>query len=385
MDGHRLAKGGRVLREAGAGLGAQAIQPVAERHLSGVVETRDLGLVELRRERDRRQACAVEDLVGVSVADAAEEPRVGERALQRVVLGEERGAEGGEVGCQHLDAARVERAQPVLAGDDVQRGALARARFGHEQRAGRELERGEPDFARDGRATRPPAQAAGDHQMEHEEELALERDHDALAEPARGDDRAQEKRARQLDALERVADDACRQALAIELDVGQLGHRPSARDERARRLGWCGRQRLRRRGRRRWPVVFVAAIRHHDPEREVDDDAHAAAEERAQEEGQADDRDRDAELVGEAGADAGEHLAVAAPVPRARERAAALDEAAAVAALARFGADLFGAIRAELHDVRHGVPRVAAAPGARREAERLRRRASAAPRAASCS
>ena len=45
----------------------------------------------------RRQARAVEDLVRVGVADAAEEPGIGERPLERVVLAQERSAERGEV------------------------------------------------------------------------------------------------------------------------------------------------------------------------------------------------------------------------------------------------------------------------------------------------
>ena len=42
--------------------------------------------VEPRRQRERRQPRAVQDLVRVRVADAAQDARVGERALQRVVL-----------------------------------------------------------------------------------------------------------------------------------------------------------------------------------------------------------------------------------------------------------------------------------------------------------
>ena len=45
--------------------------------------------VELPRQRQRREPRAVQDLVGVGVADAAEEARVGERALERVVLAHE--------------------------------------------------------------------------------------------------------------------------------------------------------------------------------------------------------------------------------------------------------------------------------------------------------
>jgi hypothetical protein len=60
----------------------------------------------------------MEDLVGVRVADAAEEMRIGQRALDGVIL-----------------------ARQCLAGlIDLHRRALLRARFGEEQRAMRELE-----------------------------------------------------------------------------------------------------------------------------------------------------------------------------------------------------------------------------------------------------
>ena len=86
------------------------------------------------------------------------------------------------------------------------------------------------------RARRTPAQAPGDHQMDDEEEVVLEAEDDALAEPAERDDRAtddggdrwidgaQEERAREAHRLERLAENARREALEVQLDVGVLRH-----------------------------------------------------------------------------------------------------------------------------------------------------------------
>ena len=44
---------------------------------------------EPRRQLDRREPRAVQDLVGVGVADSREDPRIGERALERVARGDQ--------------------------------------------------------------------------------------------------------------------------------------------------------------------------------------------------------------------------------------------------------------------------------------------------------
>src|SRR5207244_12403656 len=93
------------------------------------------------------------------------------------------------------------------------------------------------------------------------------------------------------------------------------------------------------------------------------------------------ERRRDAELLGQPGADAGDHLAPARAVPRPGERIAGLEEAAAVATLEGLGADILGAVRAALGgDVRHDTPRAEDASAARRRSGSSRRSAPAAAR-----
>ena len=72
----------------------------------------------------------MQDLVGIGVADAADEARIGERALEGAVLRGERGAKRVEVGGENVDAARIDEPQSLFAADRhaAMRGAWCRPR-----------------------------------------------------------------------------------------------------------------------------------------------------------------------------------------------------------------------------------------------------------------
>ncbi len=246
MHRHRRVKGGDLLRPV-AGLAREARRPLGECRLRRLEKALDRRSVDRTRQRQRRQARAMQDLVGISVADAAEEARIGERALDGVVLGDEAGREGLAGRRHDVDAAGVERRQRGAAGDDVQRRAPLLAGLGEGERAAVELE--ESQRVRRGRlAGREPAQAAGDHEMDDDEEVAGEGEDDALAEALdagddlaldgrdRRRDRAQQERMADAHALEAMADDLGVEPLEIDADVGQFGHRVSV-PARIRRNG----------------------------------------------------------------------------------------------------------------------------------------------------
>ena len=91
--------------------------------------------VERVAQLERREPRAVQDLVGVGVADAAEEARIGEGALERVALAREGLAElPRRVAPSDLEAAAIERCEPGLALHDVQRRPPLGARLGEHQR-----------------------------------------------------------------------------------------------------------------------------------------------------------------------------------------------------------------------------------------------------------
>jgi hypothetical protein len=60
------------------------IDPQAQRRPRRVVQTKQLLVRQRARQLQRREPGRVQDLVGVGVADAAEEVRIGERPFQRV-------------------------------------------------------------------------------------------------------------------------------------------------------------------------------------------------------------------------------------------------------------------------------------------------------------
>ena len=88
-----------------------------ERRAGRVEEPRDLVVGELPRQLHRREARAVQDLVGVGVADAAEEARIGQRALERVVLARaaRRGSRRDRRRTPRARRGRARRARPRRA------------------------------------------------------------------------------------------------------------------------------------------------------------------------------------------------------------------------------------------------------------------------------
>ncbi len=142
VDGHAFAEGGDFFGEFAGGLGAEAIGPLREAGADGFVEALDFGDGEFLGQRERREFGFPENFVGVGVADAAEEARIGEGALESVVGGEKSGGELLGSGVEDFEAAGIEGAEAVFAGDYVKRGALFGAGFGPEKRAVGEIEGG---------------------------------------------------------------------------------------------------------------------------------------------------------------------------------------------------------------------------------------------------
>ena len=77
----------------------------------------------------------MQNLVGVRVADAAEEMRIGERTLERVVFASLTSPERSGRRAEHLESARIERRESRVI-DEVNARALLRACFRENERAG---------------------------------------------------------------------------------------------------------------------------------------------------------------------------------------------------------------------------------------------------------
>ena len=73
VDGHAGTKRGDLLGEIVAGLGSKPVGPLLEDSRHRLAQAFDLVVRQLRGQRQWRQSGAMEDLVGIGVADAAEE------------------------------------------------------------------------------------------------------------------------------------------------------------------------------------------------------------------------------------------------------------------------------------------------------------------------
>src|SRR5438552_17516252 len=126
----------------------------------------------------------MQNLVRIGIADAAEEPRIGERTFQRVVLAHQCIAEGLKGRIQNLESSAVKRSQCTFALSQVKGCTLFRSGFGQEQSSGRKIECGKAEPCRDGRAAFFPLELPRDHKVDHEEQVTFEFEHDLFAEPA---------------------------------------------------------------------------------------------------------------------------------------------------------------------------------------------------------
>ncbi len=128
----------------------------------------------------------MEDLIGVGVADAAEDARVGEGSLEGAVFCSECGAEAFEVGSEDVDAAGVYGLHVFFVVKEVEGGAALGTGFGENEGAVGKIEGGEIVTAAEFGSEGAPVKASGDHQVKNEPETVVEFDGDALADAEEG-------------------------------------------------------------------------------------------------------------------------------------------------------------------------------------------------------
>ena len=234
VNRHVLAKSGNFLGERRPRL-RRAAGP-DQGFERGVEERFPVVRREFVRERDWRHFCRVQDFVGVRVANAAHDARIGEGSLHGAVLGGESGAKRGEIASKNFDAARVDGAQALFAHEEMQGRTALCTGFGEHKRAIGKIERGEILPARQLRFARAPVQAARDHQVQYQPEAAIDANGDSLADSPQFAHRAavrtclwwqhgaKQKRARESNPFDRLADDSGFKRGEIGGDVRQLGH-----------------------------------------------------------------------------------------------------------------------------------------------------------------
>jgi hypothetical protein len=190
MDGHVWAEGCDFFREGLGGFGVEAVDPELEGFAGCGVETLPLVVGEFVGLQDGRELGGVEDLVGVGVADAAEDAWVGEGSLEGAVFCGEGCAEVIECGGEDVDAAGVDFFGGGFVGEEVERGSALGAGFGEDERAVGEVEGGEIVSAAEFGSEGAPVEAAGDHEVKDQPEAVVELDGDAFADEVEGRDGA---------------------------------------------------------------------------------------------------------------------------------------------------------------------------------------------------
>src|SRR4029079_2937421 len=135
-----------------------------------------------------------------------------------------------------ISPAAIHRLERLLARDEMQGCPALAACLRYHERSRFELQQRKAYPAGRLRAFGKAAQPAGDHQVQNEEQLALQGEHDPLAEAAQADDLAtfhradrrirgaQQKRVEQHDPAQGPALDVRAQALQVDGDIRQLGH-----------------------------------------------------------------------------------------------------------------------------------------------------------------
>src|SRR5208283_3917861 len=210
--------------------------PLRERAVRSVEEPLDFLRLQFLSERQRRQPRLEQNFIRVGIADPAEKPGVGKRALQRVVGGRQSLPETRRVRCENFQPSGIERLKSRLACHQMERGTLLRAGLGPKQGSVGKVKRSQS--ARWGyfAASFFPMQASRDHEVQHEPNVVLEADGDALAKTpkfpyplslcarkrrGRG---AQKKWTGDSHLLKLLAKDPFLQGFDINGDVGEFRH-----------------------------------------------------------------------------------------------------------------------------------------------------------------
>ena len=178
----------------------------------------------------------MKDLVGVGVPDATEEARVGEGALEGVVLALQLVGECMRRGVEYFEATAVDRGKRVFSLHEGERCSPFGSGFGEYQNTVRKIEAGKSEFEWNLAIGRPPAKAASDHEVDDEEELIAEVYDQSLSQTAhpfyraandcrdRRIDRSKKKGVREAEAFQGMADDVPVERFEVDGDVGEFGH-----------------------------------------------------------------------------------------------------------------------------------------------------------------
>ena len=241
VDCELVAEGGDLTsaRESIRESPAEDFDPMVQRFANGTVKAIDLIIIKTAGQHDWREACGMENLVAVGVADAAEKSRIGQRPLERVILHDETVAKNAQIDLKNFDSATVVLGQHRLAANQMHAGALLSSGFGQQERADREIEsRQRQPGGHKGVRPVDPAEPARDHQMNDQKQRVHEFQNDTFAQAPQSHDgsafnltqrrfhRPQDEWTDQPHPMQSATDDPWPQRLDVCQHVWKFRHEP---------------------------------------------------------------------------------------------------------------------------------------------------------------
>ena len=164
---------------------AQPFHPLRQHLAHGSVKLIDRLVRQSRCQLQRRQPRPVEDLIGIRIPDAAEQPRVRERPLERVVLGSQ---SLGELFARGVETSRPPRSNATSVASPGPRASTPAASFPLRSGTARRLETRCARVVLASQCFRLALATSSAlrryHQVDHKPEVTLEPDDDPLAHPA---------------------------------------------------------------------------------------------------------------------------------------------------------------------------------------------------------
>src|SRR6516225_10244526 len=104
-------------------------------------------MTQLLRQLHRGQTGAVQNFIGVSVADSTEKTRIRQRTFKRVVLSSQRVPKSIKGRAEDFKGAAIKPCKVAFSFDEMQGCALFRPRFGQKESSGRKVECCKSKFA----------------------------------------------------------------------------------------------------------------------------------------------------------------------------------------------------------------------------------------------
>ena len=180
----------------------------------------------------------MQDLVGIGIADATQNPRIGEGALEGMIFGTQSSPKILLTRAHHIHPPRVERIQPCLPLDDVKGSPPFAPCFGECESTRWKIECREANAPRQLCATGLPVKTPGNHEVQHQPQVALYSNRNPFAHASQFADNAafggtqgrinsaQQKRCRNADPIQLRARNSGVESCQVGGNIRQFRHRP---------------------------------------------------------------------------------------------------------------------------------------------------------------